>query len=199
MLAMCNFVCGHQCLTVCGVDEAGRGPLAGSVYAAAVVLKEPIAYLDDSKKLSRKRREELYQLIVKQSEDYSIASVSVKEIETSDILSASQLAMRRAVAGLKNPPELALIDGNIARDFSVSTQCVVGGDGKCSCIAAASILAKVERDRYMLELSEKYPDYGFERHMGYGTKLHIERIRQYGPCPEHRAKFLRKITLKCKY
>jgi ribonuclease HII len=178
---------------VCGVDEAGRGPLAGAVYAAAVVLNEPIICLDDSKKLTRKRREELYHLIISEAADCSTAFATVREIELSDILSASQLAMRRAVEGLKNPPGLALIDGNTARDFSVGTRCVVGGDGKCSCIAAASILAKVERDRYMLRLAEEYPEYAFEKHMGYGTKLHIERIRQYGPCPEHRVKFLRKI------
>jgi ribonuclease HII len=175
------------------VDEAGRGPLAGAVYAAAVILNEPIICLNDSKKLSQKQREEMYHLIVSQAADFFVASVPVSEIEASDILSASQLAMRRAVEGLKSPPLLALIDGNIARDFTVSTQCVVGGDGKCSCIAAASILAKVERDRYMLKLAEEYPQYGFDRHKGYGTKLHIEMIKKYGPCPEHRERFLRKL------
>ncbi|MCL2080476.1 MAG: ribonuclease HII [Oscillospiraceae bacterium] len=193
MITACDFFCGRDCLSVCGVDEAGRGPLAGAVYAAAVVLREPVLCLDDSKNLSPKRREELRRLIEEQAMDYSVASASVEEIAQSDILSASQLAMRRAVAGLKAPPELALIDGNIARGFETETKCVVGGDGKCACVAAASILAKVARDRYMLELADKYPEYGFERHKGYGTKLHIERIRQYGPCPEHRMKFLRKL------
>ncbi|MCL1820663.1 MAG: ribonuclease HII [Oscillospiraceae bacterium] len=193
MLAECNIYCRRDCASVCGVDEAGRGPLAGAVFAAAVILHKPIISLDDSKKLSPKRRDELYQVIVSAAASYCVDSASVKEIEETDILSASQLAMRRAVDGLSVKPELALIDGNTARGYALQTECVIGGDGKCACIAAASILAKVERDRYMLELAEKYPQYGFERHKGYGTKLHIERIREYGSCPEHRAKFLRKL------
>lgn len=182
-----------NCITVCGVDEAGRGPLAGPVYAAAVVLHSPINGLDDSKKLSPKRREALYQLIGSEAASYAIAFATVEEIESTDILSASQLAMRRAVDSLTITPSIALIDGNIARGFGVETRCIVGGDGKCACIAAASILAKVARDRYMLELAAQYPQYGFELHKGYGTALHIERLRQYGPCPAHRSKFLRKL------
>lgn len=189
----CRSNCEYQCHLVCGVDEAGRGPLAGAVYAAAVVLEEPIACLNDSKKLSPKRREELYQLIVSNAKSFSVASATVKEIENTDILSASQLAMRRAVTGLNLTPELALVDGNIARDFPIKAQCVVKGDGKCSCIAAASILAKVTRDRYMLELAEQYPQYGFEKHKGYGTSYHKEMLKLHGACTEHRALFLRKI------
>lgn len=184
----------NDCAAVCGVDEAGRGPLAGSVFAAAVILRSPaVEGLNDSKKLSPKRRESLYGVITANAAAYAIASASVEEIETTDILAASQLAMRRAVAALIVKPELALIDGNVARNFDVTTQCVIGGDAKCACIAAASVLAKVSRDRYMLELAEQYPQYAFERHKGYGTSLHIEKIREYGACPEHRAKFLRKI------
>lgn len=190
----CRSSCTEQCGLVCGVDEAGRGPLAGAVFAAAVILNEPITCLNDSKKLTPKRREEYYQLIVSNAKSFFVASATVVEIENTDILSASQLAMRRAVEGLNLTPELALVDGNIARGFPIPAKCVVKGDGKCSCIAAASILAKVTRDRYMLELAERYPQYGFEKHKGYGTAFHIEMLKLHGACAEHRTKFLRKLS-----
>ena len=179
---------------VCGVDEAGRGPLAGPVCAAAVILPEnaEIPSLDDSKKLSEKRREALYDIIIQEASAYGIAFASVEEIEELNILSAALLAMNRAIAQLDPPPEMALIDGNTTRSISVPARAVVGGDGKCACIAAASILAKVTRDRYMRDLAEKYPMYGFERHKGYGTKAHYAAVDAYGLCPEHRPSFFRK-------
>lgn len=182
--------------SICGIDEAGRGPLAGPVYAAAVILPRQldIAYLNDSKKVSEKRRETVFEQIVSGALAYCIASASVEEIETLNILNASMLAMRRAYDGLHMTPELVLLDGNVVRGFDgINARSVVGGDGIYACIAAASILAKVSRDRYMLALSEKYPTYGFERHKGYPTKAHIERLRAVGPCPEHRPGFIRKL------
>lgn len=182
----------------CGVDEAGRGPLAGDVYAAAVVLdpENPIEGLNDSKKLSEKKRELLYDEIVEKSLDYCIARATVAEIEEINILNAAMLAMRRAVLGLKTMPALVIADGNKTPELPCEVQSLVKGDANSASIAAASILAKATRDRYMLEMAEKYPQYGFEKHKGYGTKLHREKILEFGPCPEHRMSFLKKIYEK---
>ncbi len=180
---------------LCGVDEAGRGPLAGPVCAAAVILPRGILIegLNDSKKLSEKRREALYDEIVRRAVAYGIAFASVEEIEEKNILGATFLAMNRAIERLAVKPELALIDGNRSRGIAVPSRCVIGGDGKCADIAAASILAKVTRDRYMLQMAEEYPQYGFEKHKGYGTAAHYAAIREYGPSPIHRMSFLRKM------
>ena len=180
---------------ICGVDEAGRGPLAGPVCAAAVILPRglEIPGLNDSKKLSEKKRDELFGVICKEAISYGIAFATVEEIEDINILNAAMLAMNRAIAMLDPIPELALIDGNRNSAIEMNSRCVVKGDAKCADIAAASILAKVTRDRYMLEMAEKYPQYGFERHKGYGTKLHYEALREYGPCEIHRPSFLRKM------
>ena len=180
---------------VCGVDEAGRGPLAGPVCAAAVMLPPglEIEGLNDSKKLTEKKRERLFDEITASALSYGIAFASVEEIERLNILEAAFLAMDRAIEKLSPRPALALIDGNRTKGISVPAQAVVGGDGKCADIAAASILAKVTRDRYMLEMAEKYPQYGFEKHKGYGTKQHYAALREYGPCPIHRPSFLRKM------
>lgn len=179
---------------VCGVDEAGRGPLAGPVCAAAVILPENclLSGLDDSKKLSEKKRDALYAQICDEAVSYGIAFASVEEIERLNILSAALLAMNRAIAKLNPAPELALIDGNTTRSIEVPARSIVGGDGKCACIAAASILAKVTRDRYMCELAEQYPQYGFEKHKGYGTKAHYAAVDEYGLCPVHRPSFFKK-------
>ncbi len=184
--------------TFCGVDEAGRGPLAGDVYAAAVILdpENPIEGLNDSKKLSEKKREALYEEIIEKAEDYCIAKATVEEIEKYNILEAAMLAMRRAVLGLDIKPELALIDGNKTPDVPCDARAVVKGDGTSASIAAASVLAKVTRDRYMKELADQYPQYGFEKHKGYGTKLHCQAIIEYGPCPVHRPSFLKKLYAK---
>ena len=181
---------------ICGVDEAGRGPLAGPVYAAAVILspERPIAGLNDSKKLSEKKREALYDVIIEEAVAYCIASASVQEIETYNILGATYLAMSRAVAGLPEQPAMALIDGNrIPPQLSVPAQSVVKGDALSESIAAASILAKVSRDRVLKDLDSQYPQYGFAVHKGYGTAAHTAALREFGPCPEHRPSFLRKI------
>ena len=180
---------------LCGVDEAGRGPLAGPVCAAAVILPAglEIPGLNDSKKLSEKQREALFEPIKAAAKAYGIAFATVEEIENLNILNATFLAMNRAISQLSPQPELALIDGNRNTGIAVPSRCVVKGDSRCADIAAASVLAKVSRDRYMLEMAEKYPEYGFERHKGYGTKLHYEAIRQYGPCPIHRLSFLKKM------
>lgn len=180
---------------ICGVDEAGRGPLAGPVCAAAVILPRNIEIvgLNDSKKLSEKSREKLYDEICEKAMSLGIAFASVEEIEELNILNAAMLAMNRAIAQLEPQPELALIDGNRSSAIEINSRCVIKGDAKCADIAAASILAKVTRDRYMLEMAEKYPEYHFERHKGYGTKLHYEALREYGPCEIHRPSFLRKI------
>ena len=181
--------------TVCGVDEAGAGPLAGPVYAAAVILPRDavIDGLNDSKKLTEKKRDALFDVITERALTYGIASASVEEIEEFNILNATFLAMNRAVAKLDPAPELALIDGNRNTGIAMPSRCIVKGDSRCADIAAASILAKVSRDRYMLNLAEKYPQYHFEKHKGYGTKLHYEALREYGPSPEHRPSFLRKM------
>lgn len=180
---------------ICGVDEAGRGPLAGPVCAAAVILPRNIEIvgLNDSKKLSEKSREKLYDEICEKAMSFGIAFASVEEIEEFNILNAAMLAMNRAIAQLEPQPELALIDGNRSSAIEINSRCVIKGDAKCADIAASSILAKVTRDRYMLEMAEKYPEYHFERHKGYGTKLHYEALREYGPCEIHRPSFLRKM------
>lgn len=180
---------------ICGVDEAGRGPLAGPVCAAAVILPRDIeiAGLNDSKKLTDKKRETLYDVICENALTYGIAFASVEEIESINILNAAMLAMNRAIEKLTPQPQLALIDGNRNSAINIPSRCVIKGDAKCADIAAASILAKVTRDRYMLEMAEKYPEYHFEKHKGYGTKLHYEALREYGPSEIHRPSFLRKM------
>ncbi len=178
---------------ICGVDEAGRGPLAGAVYAAAVVLPDGLLIdgLNDSKKLSEKKREALFGVITENAVAYCIASASCEEIDELNILNATLLAMRRAIDGLHVKADFALIDGNCGRDFTLPVQTVVGGDGKSPSIAAASILAKVSRDRDCKRLDELYPEYGFARHKGYGTAEHIRILKEIGPCPEHRKTFLK--------
>ena len=180
---------------ICGVDEAGRGPLAGPVCAAAVILPRglEIEGLNDSKKLTEKKREALYDPIREQAIAYGIAFASVEEIEELNILNATFLAMNRAIEQLSPVPELALIDGNRSTGIRFPSRCVVKGDAKCADIAAASVLAKVTRDRYMLQMAEKYPGYHFEQHKGYGTKLHYDALREYGPSPIHRMSFLKKL------
>ena len=182
-------------MPLCGVDEAGRGPLAGPVCAAACILPFglEIPGLNDSKKLTEKKRETLYDVITASALSYGIAFASVEEIESLNILGATYLAMNRAIAMLKLEPALCLIDGNRREGICYPCRCVVKGDALCADIAAASVLAKVTRDRYMLELAEKYPEYGFEKHKGYGTAAHYEALRQIGPSPVHRLSFLRKM------
>lgn len=177
---------------VCGVDEAGRGPLSGSVYAAAVILPDGLVIpeLNDSKKLSPKKREALFDVICREAVAYAIASASPEEIDELNILNADMLAMRRAVEALDPRADAALVDGNIARDFSLPAYTVIKGDALSCSIAAASILAKVSRDRMCLEDDKLYPQYGFAKHKGYGTREHMDAIRQYGPCPLHRRSFL---------
>ncbi len=179
--------------SVCGCDEAGRGPLAGPVVAAAVILPRGtvIPGLDDSKKLSEKQRERLFDVIREQAVAYGIAEASAEEIDTINILNASMLAMRRAMEALSVPADFALIDGNTARGFSVPVRTVIGGDGISPSIAAASVLAKVTRDRLCAELDRNYPEYGFARHKGYPTKEHRDAVRRLGPTPAHRKSFLR--------
>lgn len=180
---------------VCGIDEAGRGPLAGDVYAAAVIFDEGVFIdgLNDSKKLTEKKRETLFDEIISKAKAYCIATASVEEIEEINILQATFLAMKRAYEGLGIAADIALIDGNRLPNLSCEMKTVVKGDGLSASIAAASILAKVSRDRYMTELAEKYPEYRFDKHKGYGTKLHNELILEYGPCPAHRMSFLKKL------
>ncbi|HIS68299.1 MAG TPA: ribonuclease HII [Candidatus Gallacutalibacter stercoravium] len=180
---------------VCGVDEAGRGPLAGPVFAAAVILPPGLLLpgVNDSKKLSPKKREALFDLICQNAVSYGIASASEAEIDSVNILNATFLAMQRAVAQLDPQPALALVDGNRLPSLPMPAKAIVKGDALSLSIAAASILAKVSRDRLMEELGRQYPQYQFDKHKGYGTKLHIELIRQYGPCPLHRRSFLTKI------
>lgn len=180
---------------ICGVDEAGRGCLCGNVYAAAVILDKNYFNhdLNDSKKLSPKKRDALYDDITKNAIAWSVAYATVEEIEQINILNAAMLAMKRAIEGLNTPVDLALIDGNIARGFNCKTRTVVKGDSISPSIAAASILAKVSRDREVIELSKQYPEYQFDKHKGYATKAHIEAIRKHGPCPIHRMSFLKKI------
>ena len=184
---------------LCGCDEAGAGPLAGPVYAAAVILPPycQIEGLNDSKKLTERKREALYDVITQKAVCWAVARVEAAEIDATDILSARMKAMQQAIDGLAIRPELALVDGNRdkGRCAAITTphKLVVGGDGKSASIAAASILAKVSRDRYMVEMARQYPQYAFEKHKGYPTKLHYERLRQYGPSPVHRKTFLKKL------
>ncbi len=180
---------------ICGVDEAGRGPLAGPVCAAAVMLPAGVELpgLNDSKKLTEKKRDALYDLICDAAITYGIAFATVEEIEELNILGATFLAMRRAVEQLKQTPGLILVDGNRNPGLPYETECVVKGDGKCADIAAASILAKVTRDRYMLDQAARFPQYGFEKHKGYGTAAHYAALREYGPSEIHRPSFLKKM------
>lgn len=181
--------------TVCGCDEAGRGPLAGPVVAAAVVLAPgtEISGLDDSKKLSARRREALFCEITEKALAYSVALASVYEIEKYNILNSALLAMDRAAQTLCVSPSLALVDGNTVRGLSIPARAVVGGDGICPSVAAASVLAKVTRDRIMEHFDKLYPGYGFSAHKGYGTKAHYAAITQLGPTPLHRMSFLKKL------
>ena len=187
---------GFTC--ICGVDEAGRGPLCGPVFAAACILPDGlyIEGLNDSKKLTEKKREKLFDIIKKEAVAYSIASADVEEINEMNILEADLLAMRRAIDGLGVKADFAIIDGNIARDFQIPARAVIKGDSKSMSIAAASVLAKVARDRLCLELDRKYPQYGIAKHKGYGTKEHMDALRKYGPSPIHRKKFIRFLDKK---
>ena len=179
--------------SICGVDEAGRGPLCGPVTAAAVILPDGlyIEGLNDSKKLTEAKREKLFDIITSEAIAWSVASASVEEINETDILSAAMLAMRRAVAALSVPADFALIDGNISRGFNIPTKTVIHGDAISPSIAAASILAKVTRDRLCYELDAQYPEYGIAKHKGYGTKDHREALIKYGPASIYRTKFIR--------
>lgn len=178
---------------VCGVDEAGRGPLCGPVVAAACILPDGlyIEGLNDSKKLTEKKREALFDVICESAVAYCIAEASVEEINKLNILEADLLAMRRAIDGLSVKADFAIIDGNIARDFQVPAMAVIKGDSRSMNIAAASILAKVTRDRMCIDLDKQYPEYEIAKHKGYGTKAHMEALRKYGPSPIHRTKFIR--------
>ena len=180
---------------VCGVDEAGRGPLAGPVCAAAVMLPPDLAIpgLNDSKKLTDKKRRELYDVIIREAVTYDVAFASETEIDEINILQATFLAMERAMQKLSPQPELALIDGNRAKDFGLPVRTIIKGDSLSASIAAASILAKVTRDRLMEEYDAQYPQYGFAVHKGYGTRRHYEALREFGPCPIHRQTFLKKF------
>lgn len=190
-----NAVAEEGFAPVCGVDEAGRGPLAGPVCAAAVILPRGLVIpgLNDSKKLTERRREALYDVITAQALAYGVAFASEREIDELNILQATYLAMNRAIAAMGTAPALALIDGNRNGGIAVPSRCVVGGDGKCAAIAAASVLAKVTRDRYMLELDARYPGYGFAKHKGYGTAAHYAALREKGPSEVHRRTFLKKM------
>lgn len=182
-------------VNIAGIDEAGRGSLAGPVYAAAVILDSGtvIKGLNDSKKLSEKRREEIFDEIIEKAVSYNIFSVDEKVIDEINILEATYKAMGGAVEGLEVVPDFVLIDGNRIKGIELPHETVVKGDLKCASIAAASILAKVSRDRFMIKAAGKYPQYGFEKHKGYGTAAHNEAILKYGPCPIHRRTFLRKL------
>ena len=179
----------------CGVDEAGRGPLAGPVCAAAVILPEGLVIpgLNDSKKLTAKKRDALYDVICENAVTFGIAFASVDEIEALNIKGATYLAMDRAIADMEPAPVLALVDGNDKNALSIPAIKVVKGDSLCASIAAASVLAKVTRDRYMEALDEQYPQYGFAKHKGYGTAAHYAALREYGPSPVHRPTYLRKM------
>ena len=187
---------GHP--LVCGIDEAGRGPLAGPVYAAAVILPMDcvIEGLNDSKKVSEKKREQLFDVILEKAVAYGIGSASAEEIDRINILQATFLAMERAVSAMKRPADWALVDGNRMPPLPIPGETVVKGDAQCASIAAASILAKVSRDRVLRELDQEYPQYGFAKHKGYGTKAHYEAIKQFGVLPEHRKTFLKNLSEK---
>lgn len=180
---------------VCGVDEAGRGPLAGPVCAAAVILPEgiEIAGLNDSKKLTEKRREALFAEITKNAVAYAVGFADIKEIEELNILNATFLAMKRAVEGLNIPADFAIIDGNRLPNLTIPALAVVKGDSKSMSVAAASVIAKVTRDRLLVEYDQQYPQYGFAKHKGYGTKLHYEAIKEHGICEVHRKSFLKGV------
>ena len=188
-----NYAAGFQ--TICGVDEAGRGPLAGPVCAAAVILPPhtQIPGLNDSKKLSDKRRRELFPEICRQALAYGVAYATEQEIDEINILQATFLAMERALAQLQVRPELVLIDGNRQKDFGLPVKTVVKGDSLSANIAAASVLAKVARDDWMIRQAQQYPEYGFEIHKGYGTRAHYAALEAHGPCPIHRMTFLKKF------
>lgn len=187
------FLQNYTCIT--GVDEAGRGPLAGPVYAAAVILPrgELIEGINDSKKLSPKKRDELYEIIHEKAVAVSCASIDEKTIDEINILNATYLAMQKAVENLVPKADFALIDGNRAPQLAIPCTTLVKGDSKSISIAAASIIAKVERDRYITEIAQKYPKYGFEKHKGYGTREHCDAILKFGPSPIHRKTFLKKL------
>lgn len=181
--------------SVCGVDEAGRGPLAGPVCAAAVILPKGLILegVNDSKKLTEKKREKLFDVIIENAVSYSIAYATVDEIENINILNATMLAMKRAVEGLDVKADFAYIDGNRTPELEIPSEYIIKGDARSMSVAAASILAKVSRDRLMLEYAKEYPQYKFEKHKGYGTKIHTEAIKEYGPAPIHRLSFLKNI------
>ncbi|MFC3681198.1 ribonuclease HII [Bacterioplanoides pacificum] len=181
----------QQQLLYCGVDEAGAGPLCGDVVAAAVILdpQQPIAELNDSKKLTEKKRERLFDEIREKAIDYCIARATVEEIDTLNILNARMLAMSRAVAGLQERCEHALIDGNKLPELDMAATAIIKGDALVASISAASVLAKVQRDREMIKLDELYPQYGFAKHKGYGTKAHLEALAEFGPCDIHRRSY----------
>ena len=183
---------------VCGCDEAGRGPLAGDVFAAAVVFDKNtvIEGINDSKKLTAKKREKLFDEIIEKAQDFSIQCATVAEIEDINILNCAMLAMKRSVEAMKIKPNVCLIDGNKTPDLECDAIAVVKGDAQSQAIAAASILAKVARDRYMLQMAEKYPEWQFDKHKGYGTKLHYQMIDKYGESPIHRPSFLKKYYAK---
>ncbi len=185
-------------LRVCGIDEAGRGPLAGPVCAAAVILPMgcEIAGLDDSKKLSELKREKLFDIVREKAASYGIGWASEQEIDKCNILQAAFLAMRRAVEAMPVPADYALVDGNRMPPLLIPGEAIVKGDGRCACIAAASILAKVSRDRLLRELDQQYPEYGFAKHKGYGTKAHYDAIKKYGILPVHRKTFLKNLHEK---
>jgi len=191
--SFCSAITAEGYRIICGVDEAGRGPLCGPVVAAAVIL--PDGYipegLNDSKKLTERKREKLFDEITANAISYGIAEASVEEIDRMNILEATLLAMRRAIAMLSPAPDIALIDGNIDRDFPLPARAVISGDAKVPAIAAASILAKVTRDRQCIALDAAYPGYGIAKHKGYGTKAHMDALRQLGPTPIHRKQFIR--------
>ncbi len=181
---------------IAGVDEAGRGPLADEVYAAAVILPPDscIEGLNDSKKLSEKKREKLFDEIKEVALAYAVATASVEEIDTYNIRNATYMAMNRAIEALNIKPDYVIVDGDYIKDCNYPHECVVKGDSKSLSIAAASVLAKVSRDRHMLQMAEKYPQYGFEKHKGYGTKVHIEALKEFGPCEIHRKTFIKKFV-----
>ncbi len=194
--SMRDFDRGFGTPYVAGVDEAGRGPLAGCVYTAAVILPEDavIEGINDSKKLSEKKREELFDVIISTAVSYSITPISAEEIDKINIRNATYKAMNMSVNSLSVPAAFVLVDGDAITGMILPHQTVIKGDAKSQAISAASILAKVSRDRYMQELDKKYPEYGFAQNKGYGTAAHIEAIKKYGPCPEHRRSFIKKFV-----
>ena len=189
-------LCEKGYKVIAGVDEAGRGPLADEVYAAAVVLPEGVLIegLNDSKKISEKKREKLFDEIKEIALAYAVATASVEEIDEFNIRNATYIAMNRAIEALNIKPDYVIVDGDCIKECNYPHECVVKGDAKSMSIAAASILAKVSRDRHMMEMAKKYPQYGFEKHKGYGTKAHIEALKEFGPCEIHRKTFIKKFV-----